>query len=392
NPGNASFTSAKLNVKTYLEKSEADIERLKNENKKLHESQQVTIRQVEKMAPKLGDAQARNFKLERDNETLSKTLEANSATIEGLQREKDLVEIEVAALKERLLQFEKGHEQLLAKIANLERVNQTLQDATQKLEARETDDKAKINKLEKVRETKEDKIRQLTAALNIGEHSNVKLNLEINALNSQLQELELDLSANYNVQIEQMELRLMRSLRSDAMSQVCYIAYFAKFSHHIALSLGLKFEIVPLNVVLIDRECLSSTANTILKSRPLLNVLQKIQIFVTFVRQLLLAFPNNQNNEAYFLPVIGLVDAEKLKPGDSVGVNKGSYLILETLPADYDARVKAMEVDERLTEQYSDISGLDNKQIQLLIEAVVLPMTHKDKFKNSCKAWLTFVK
>lgn len=61
--------------------------------------------------------------------------------------------------------------------------------------------------------------------------------------------------------------------------------------------------------------------------------------------------------------MIGLVDAEKLKPGDLVGVNKDSYLILETLPAEYDARVKAMEVDERPTEQYSDIGGLD-KQIQ----------------------------
>ncbi|KFB44110.1 26S proteasome regulatory subunit 6A-B-like [Anopheles ziemanni] len=85
--------------------------------------------------------------------------------------------------------------------------------------------------------------------------------------------------------------------------------------------------------------------------------------------------------QTYFLPVIGLVDSETLKPGDLVGVNKDSYLILDTLPAEYDARVKAMEVDERPTEQYSDIGGLD-KQIQELIEAVVLPMTHKDKFKN----------
>lgn len=45
------------------------------------------------------------------------------------------------------------------------------------------------------------------------------------------------------------------------------------------------------------------------------------------------------------------------------GVNKDSYLILETLPTEYDSRVKAMEVDERPTEQYSDIGGLD-KQIQ----------------------------
>ena len=49
------------------------------------------------------------------------------------------------------------------------------------------------------------------------------------------------------------------------------------------------------------------------------------------------------------------------------------------LPAEYDSRVKAMEVDEKPTEDYTDIGGLD-KQIQELTEAVVLPMTHADKF------------
>eukprot|EP01134_Creolimax_fragrantissima_P007798 CFRG7798T1 len=85
--------------------------------------------------------------------------------------------------------------------------------------------------------------------------------------------------------------------------------------------------------------------------------------------------------QTIFLPVIGLVDVEKLVPGDLVGVNKDSYLILDTLPAEYDSRVKAMEVDERPTEDYNDIGGLD-KQIQELVEAIVLPMTHADRFKN----------
>jgi len=69
----------------------------------------------------------------------------------------------------------------------------------------------------------------------------------------------------------------------------------------------------------------------------------------------------------------------QVRPGDLVGVNKDSYLVLETLPAEFDSRVKAMEVDEKPTEDYSDIGGCD-KQIQELIEAVVLPMTHKDLF------------
>jgi 26S proteasome regulatory subunit T5 len=79
------------------------------------------------------------------------------------------------------------------------------------------------------------------------------------------------------------------------------------------------------------------------------------------------------------------VPAEKLRPGDLIGVNKDSYLILDSLPAgqcyrsllsnhtdlcaEYDARVKAMEVDERPTETYTDIGGLE-KQIEELVEAM----------------------
>ena len=83
--------------------------------------------------------------------------------------------------------------------------------------------------------------------------------------------------------------------------------------------------------------------------------------------------------QTVFLPVIGLVDAAELTPGDLVGVNKDSYLILDKLPAAYDSRVKAMEVDEKPTEDYSMVGGLD-KQIEELIEAVVLPITHKERF------------
>lgn len=84
--------------------------------------------------------------------------------------------------------------------------------------------------------------------------------------------------------------------------------------------------------------------------------------------------------QTVFLPLIGLVPPENLKPGDLVGVNKDSYLVLDTLPAEFDSRVKAMEVDERPTEQYTDIGGLE-KQIEELVEAIVLPMEQADRFK-----------
>ncbi len=49
------------------------------------------------------------------------------------------------------------------------------------------------------------------------------------------------------------------------------------------------------------------------------------------------------------------------------------------MPPDYDPRVRTMEVVERPTEKYEDVGGCD-KQIEELQEAVVLPMTHKEKF------------
>jgi len=91
------------------------------------------------------------------------------------------------------------------------------------------------------------------------------------------------------------------------------------------------------------------------------------------------AVVRTSTRQTIFLPIPGLVDPAELRPSDLVGTNKDSYLILEKLPEEFDSRVQAMEVDERPTEEYSDIGGCD-QQIQELIEAVVLPMTHKDMF------------
>lgn len=85
--------------------------------------------------------------------------------------------------------------------------------------------------------------------------------------------------------------------------------------------------------------------------------------------------------QTVFLPIPGLIAAEEMTPGELVGINKDSYIVLEKLPTEFDQRVKAMEVDEKPTEDYTDIGGLD-KQIQELIEAVVLPMTHAEKFES----------
>lgn len=93
------------------------------------------------------------------------------------------------------------------------------------------------------------------------------------------------------------------------------------------------------------------------------------------------AVVKTSTRQTVFLPIPGLVRAHEVTPGELVGVNKDSYIIFEKLPTEFDSRVKAMEVDEKPTEDYTDIGGLD-KQIQELIEAVVLPMTQAERFET----------
>ena len=85
--------------------------------------------------------------------------------------------------------------------------------------------------------------------------------------------------------------------------------------------------------------------------------------------------------QTIFLPLIGLVPAENITPGELIGINKDSYLVLDTLPAEFDNHVKAMEVDEWPTETYMDIGWLE-KQIEELVEVIALPMEQADKIKT----------
>ncbi|KAL3085504.1 hypothetical protein niasHS_009431 [Heterodera schachtii] len=80
-----------------------------------------------------------------------------------------------------------------------------------------------------------------------------------------------------------------------------------------------------------------------------------------------------------FLPRIGLVGPDELKPGDLIGVNDDTFHIIAKLPPHFDRRVKAMEVVEKPTETYSEIGGCET-QIKELKEAIVLPMTKKELF------------
>lgn len=82
-----------------------------------------------------------------------------------------------------------------------------------------------------------------------------------------------------------------------------------------------------------------------------------------------------------YLPKIGLVDPEEVRPGDLVSLHKETNIIFSKLPPNYDNKVKAMELDEKPVETYEDVGGLE-RQIEELNEAVVLPLTHPERFKK----------
>ncbi|KAG0442290.1 26S proteasome regulatory subunit 6A [Dictyocoela muelleri] len=93
------------------------------------------------------------------------------------------------------------------------------------------------------------------------------------------------------------------------------------------------------------------------------------------------AIVNTTTRTSSFLPMAGLVDTKDLKTGDLVALHKETNVIFYKLPNDYDSKVKAMEVIEKPVDNYDDIGGLE-RQIEELNEAIVLPLTHPEKFKK----------
>lgn len=103
----------------------------------------------------------------------------------------------------------------------------------------------------------------------------------------------------------------------------------------------------------------------------------------TTTKKGLCAVVKTSNRITTFLPFIGLVSAQDLQPGDLVALHKETNIVFEKLEADYDVRVKAMELDEKPTDSYEDIGGLE-KQMEELHEGIILSVTHPERFKKLC--------
>jgi len=72
---------------------------------------------------------------------------------------------------------------------------------------------------------------------------------------------------------------------------------------------------------------------------------------------------------------------KELSPGDSVGIDQTTFNLIKILPPNVDRFVAGMELDEKPSETYSDIGGLD-EVILSLREVVELALTNPKIFKT----------
>jgi len=81
------------------------------------------------------------------------------------------------------------------------------------------------------------------------------------------------------------------------------------------------------------------------------------------------------------VPILSIVDKERLYPGISVLCGRRNKAIMGILESDSDPSVNSMKVDKAPLEKYSDIGGLEN-EIQEIKEAVELPLTHPELYEE----------
>ena len=73
------------------------------------------------------------------------------------------------------------------------------------------------------------------------------------------------------------------------------------------------------------------------------------------------------------------IEKEKLKVGDRVALHRQTLAILETLPSSKDPLVMGAEVENKPSETYEDIGGLE-KELEELRSTIELPMLHPERF------------
>ena len=98
---------------------------------------------------------------------------------------------------------------------------------------------------------------------------------------------------------------------------------------------------------------------------------------------ILIFFPGSTTGSNYYVRILSTLDRELLKPSASVALHKHSNALVDVLPPEADSSISMLQSDEKPDVGYNDIGGMD-MQKQEMREAVELPLTHFDLYKQVC--------
>ena len=98
---------------------------------------------------------------------------------------------------------------------------------------------------------------------------------------------------------------------------------------------------------------------------------------------ILIFFSGSTTGSNYYVRILSTLDRELLKPSASVALHKHSNALVDVLPPEADSSISMLQADEKPDVAYNDIGGMD-MQKQEMREAVELPLTHFDLYKQVC--------
>ncbi|KAN0061969.1 26S proteasome regulatory subunit 6B [Thecaphora frezii] len=83
----------------------------------------------------------------------------------------------------------------------------------------------------------------------------------------------------------------------------------------------------------------------------------------------------------YVVRILSTIDRELLKPSSSVALHRHSNALVDVLPPEADSSIAMLGKDEKPTETYADIGGMDIQK-QEIREAVELPLVQFDLYRQ----------
>eukprot|EP01091_Cochliopodium_minus_P001934 TRINITY_DN11887_c0_g1_i1.p1 TRINITY_DN11887_c0_g1~~TRINITY_DN11887_c0_g1_i1.p1 ORF type:complete len:402 (-),score=103.10 TRINITY_DN11887_c0_g1_i1:32-1237(-) len=90
---------------------------------------------------------------------------------------------------------------------------------------------------------------------------------------------------------------------------------------------------------------------------------------------------SSTTGNSYYSRILSTIDRELLKPNASIALHRHSNALVDVLPPESDSSIQLLTSDQKPTETYSMIGGLDTQK-QEIREAVELPLTHPDLYRQ----------